>query len=65
MDFSVESAKRYEPLRWMESVRLMLNRLQSLDWQTVTRDVRPFLEEPSELSAFTSDMVRAMIEKGH
>ena len=43
--------------------RGVLNRLQPLDWQAVVRDVRPFLEEPSELGAFTTRTVRAMIEK--
>jgi hypothetical protein len=45
---------------WRQGV---LNRLASLDWHTVVRDVRPFLEEPSELKAFTPETVRAMLEK--
>jgi hypothetical protein len=44
--------------------RGVLNRLAALDWRAVVRDVRPFLEEPSELSAFTPETVRSMVERG-
>ena len=45
---------------WREAVP---ERLRSLNWQTLVRDVRPFLEEPTELAAFTADTVAAMIAK--
>jgi predicted nucleotidyltransferase component of viral defense system len=40
-----------------------LDRLQSLDWPAMVRDIRPFLEDPSELGAFTADTVGAMLGK--
>lgn len=41
--------------------RGVLERLRSLDWTAVVRDVRPFLEEPEELTAFTPDTLHAVI----
>ena len=38
------------------------SRLSSLDWNSVVRDVLPFLEDPAELNAFTPDLVRSMLE---
>jgi hypothetical protein len=41
----------------------VLNRLGTIDWVAVVADVRPFLEVPSELDAFTLDTVRAMLSQ--
>lgn len=38
-----------------------LARLHALDWAAVVRDVRPFLDAPEELEAFTPDVVRSML----
>ena len=43
---------------WREGVAA---RLSSLDWNAVVRDVRPFLEDPAELDAFTPDLIRSML----
>jgi hypothetical protein len=43
---------------WRQGV---MRRMESLDWQALVRDVRPFLEDPAELAAFTPDTLRAMI----
>lgn len=44
--------------------RGVLDRLALLDWEVVVQDVRPFLEDPSELAAFTPHTIRAMLDKG-
>lgn len=44
--------------RWRVGV---VARLASLDWETLVRDVRPFLEDSSELVAFTPETLRAML----
>ena len=49
-----------EARQWRRDV---LKRLDSLDWQTVVRDERPFLEDPAELTAFTPETVRAMVNR--
>ena len=49
-----------EARQWRRGV---LKRMDSLDWQTVVRDVRPFLEDPAELTAFTPETVRAMVNR--
>ena len=58
----VQSPSDYcrEARQWRRGV---LDRLEPLDWQTIVQDVRPFLEEPSELSVFTPDTIRAMVKK--
>jgi len=48
-----------EARNWREGVA---SRLSSLDWNSVVRDVRPFLEDSAELKAFTPDLIRAMLE---
>jgi hypothetical protein len=54
----VHSEYCHEAGQWRQGV---LRRLASLDWQALVRDVRPFLEDPAELTAFTPDTLRAMI----
>jgi len=54
------AARCRDAREWREGV---LDRLGSLNWQALVRDVRPFLEEPTELAAFTADTVAAMIAK--
>jgi len=39
----------------------VVKRLEALDWNAVVRDVRPFLEDPLELTDFTTDTVRVML----
>ena len=46
--------------QWRSGV---LERFRALDWHAVVQDVRPFLEDPEELTVFTPDTVRAVIEK--
>lgn len=52
------SAHCTEARQWRQGV---LVRLRSLDWTAIVRDVRPFLEAPEELEAFTPDIIRATI----
>jgi hypothetical protein len=52
------SAHCTDAAQWREGV---LARLCSLDWAAVVRDVRPFLEVPDELEAFTPAVVRSMV----
>ena len=47
-----------EARNWREGVDA---RLSALDWNAVVQDVRPFLEEVSELDAFSPDLIRSML----
>jgi len=47
---------------WRQGV---MDRLLSLNWDSIVQDVRPFLEDPAELKAFTPDLIRAMIAPPH
>ena len=46
--------------RWREGV---LERLQEVNWPALVEDVRPFLEIPSELAAFTPQTLEGMLRK--
>jgi predicted nucleotidyltransferase component of viral defense system len=40
----------------------VVDRLDSLDWAQVVQDVRPFLEDPSELAALTPATLQALLQ---
>jgi hypothetical protein len=54
----VPSAYCREAGQWRQGVS---RRMAPLDWQALARDVRPFLEDVSELAAFTPETLRAML----
>jgi len=54
------SAHCREAAQWRQGVS---QRMASLDWDAVVRDVRPFLEDPSDLAAFTPETIRAMLDR--
>lgn len=56
----IPSAYCQEACHWRRGV---LDRLAALDWTTVVQDVKPFLEDPAELEAFTPGTVSAMVRR--
>ncbi len=57
-----QTPSRYcrEAQQWRAGV---LARLGTLDWPDVTNDIRPFVEDPAELAAFTPETIMAMLER--